>query len=115
MCSRSCPGSSKWKHAVYIANVSARLDYCSGVAFCLRKTGSLHFCVVLSFPHDTSGCYQAMVAVDQLAVFCVVLLAKSCSKVQPSCIRQIRICPLLQCGPGSPIGIGRSGDRIPVG
>ena len=61
-----------------------------------RQSGSLHFCVVLSLPHDTSCCYQAMVAVSERAVFCVRLLAKSCSKVQTASVRQYKDLPTLQ-------------------
>ena len=61
-----------------------------------RQLGSLHFCVVLSFPHDTSCRYQAMVAVSERAVFSVALLAKSCSKVQTASVRQYKDLPTLQ-------------------
>jgi hypothetical protein len=97
MCSRSGPGNmvsgSSWSTSL---SVSAQLDYSSLRSILVRKTGSLHFCVVLSFPRDTSCCYQATVAVNERAVFGVALLAKSCRKVRTASIRQYKDLPTLQ-------------------
>jgi len=60
------------------------------------QSGSLHVCVVLSFPHDTSCCYQAMVAASERAVFSVALFAKLCDKVQTASILQYKDLPTLQ-------------------
>ena len=95
MCSRSGPNKMvsgrSWSTSWVFPFSSALQPGAEG-----RQSGSLHFCVVLSFPHDTSCCYQVVIAASERAVFSVALLAKLCSKVQSASIRQYKDLPSLQ-------------------
>ena len=65
----------------------------------VRKAGSQVVCAFVwfnLFPHDTSSCYQAMVAVSERSVFFVAPLAKSCIKVQTFSFRQYKDLSTLQ-------------------